>query len=182
MNECTNFQPQLALRREEPDAELDAHLAACPSCARAARRTAAFDTALRSTLIVAVPDDLTARLLALVPGLSQPLVRSRRWILPRRALLVGGGIAMVLTLALLVYGLYVLGAALGVGDMLATASTWPGIAIDWLYRHVPSSRQVVATLITLRQPVQWAVFAALVWLAWDTTAARQGKSERTLAG
>ena len=53
--------------------------------------------------------------------------------------------------------------------------------IDWLYRHVPSSRQVVATLITLRQPVQWAVFAALIWLAWDTTAARQGKAERTLA-
>ncbi|HYF64250.1 MAG TPA: hypothetical protein VD886_15620 [Herpetosiphonaceae bacterium] len=182
MNDCKHFQPHLALRREEPDAELEAHLAACPDCARAARRTAAFDTALRSTLIMSVPDDLTARLLALVPGLNQPLVRSRRWILQRRALLVGGGLAMALTLAMLVYGLYLVGASLGVGDMLASASTWPGIAIDWLYRHVPSSRQVVATLITLRQPVQWAVFAALIWLAWDTTAARQNKSERTLAG
>ena len=66
--------------------------------------------------------------------------------------------------------------------MLSTVSAWPGIAIDWLYRHVPSSRQVVATLIALRQPVQWAVFAALIWLAWDTTTSRQGKSERTLAG
>jgi len=182
MNDCTNFRPQLALRREEPDAELEAHLATCPACTKAAARTAAFGTALRSSLIVSVPDDLAARLLALVPGLSQPLVRSRRWIRQRRALLIGGGLAVVLTLALLVYGVYLLGAALGVGDMLATASAWPGIAIDWLYRHVPSSRQVVATLIALRQPVQWAVFAALIWLAWDTTTSRQGKSERTLAG
>ena len=181
MNQCTPYRATLALRREEPNAALDAHLLTCFDCAKTAKRTASFDVAMRSTLLVAVPDDLTARLLALVPGLAHPFVRSRRWMRQRRALQIGGGVAALLAVGLLVYSLYLLGVALGVGDVLATVATWPGIVVDWLYRTIPSSRQVMAFLLAMRQPFQWAVLAALIWLAWDTTAARQGHSERSLA-
>lgn len=177
---CEQYRNQLALRPDEPDAELDAHLASCPLCSRINQRVNAFDTVLRSTLITPVPEDLTLRLLALVPGLSQPLVRSKRWMRQRRALMIGGGLVGLLALAALMYGLYLLGAAMGVGDVLATIGSWPGLAIDWLYRTVPSSRQIVASLIAMRQPLQWGVLLALIWLIWERMPYRQ--AAQSLAG
>jgi anti-sigma factor RsiW len=181
MTMCDTYRNEIVLRPDVPDLEREAHVANCPLCSKAASRVAAFDTVLRSTLNAAVPDDLTARLLALVPGLVQPMVRSKRWIRQRRALLIGGGILGLAALTALMYGLYMLGVYLGIGDALATVGTWPGIALDWLYHQVPSSRQIMATLITLRQPMQWAIFAALIWLAWERVPARSGV-EQQLAG
>lgn len=180
MTTCDIYRNELALRPDTPDPERDAHLTTCSLCANAATRVAAFDTVLRSSLLMPVPDDLTARLLAFVPGLVQPVAHSQRWMRQRRAVLIGGGGLGVLALIALMYGLYVLGTFLGVGEVLATIGTWPGMAIDWLYRYVPSSRQVMATLIALRQPMQWAIFVALIWLAWERVPMRN-VSEQSLA-
>jgi hypothetical protein len=181
MTICDTYRNEIVLRPDAPDLEREAHMANCPLCSKAANRVAAFDSVLRSTLNAAVPDDLTARLLALVPGLVQPMVRSKRWMRQRRALVIGGGMLGLVALAALMYGLYMLGVYLGVGDALATVGTWPGIALDWLYNRVPSSRQVMATLIALRQPIQWAIVAALIWLIWEHVPTRSG-SEQQLAG
>lgn len=181
MTSCDIYRNEIVLRPDAPDLEREAHVASCPLCAKAATRVAAFDTVLRSTLNTSVPADLTARLLALVPGLAQPAVRSKRWMRQRQALLIGGGVLGLVALAALMYGLYLLGVYLGVGEALATVGTWPGIALDWLYNRVPSSRQVMATLIALRQPMQWAIFAALIWLIWEHVPARAG-NEQQLAG
>ncbi|WP_110520413.1 hypothetical protein [Herpetosiphon llansteffanensis] len=156
------------LREEALDPQLTDHLDTCESCATRARRAEAFDTVVRSAMITSVPDDLTAKLLALVPGLMPPLmVRSKHWKLQRRAFVGLSGVASILAIGLLVYGLFLLAGAVGVEQWLASASTWPGVAIDWLYRHIPSSRSVVAAMITMRQPLQWIILLILIWQVWE---------------
>jgi len=182
MTTCDIYRNEILLRPDAPDQERESHVANCPLCSRAANRVAGFDTVLRSTLLAPVPADLTARLLALVPGLVQPAVRSKRWLRQRRALLfVGGGLGLA-ALAALMYGLFLLGVYLGVGEVLATVATWPGLALDWLYEQVPSSRQMMASLIALREPLQWAIFAALIWLIWEHVPARSASDHGQLVG
>ncbi len=182
MTTCDSYRNEILLRPDAPDAEREDHVANCPLCSKAATRVAALDTVLRSTLNTVVPNDLTARLLALVPGLVTPAVRSKRWMRQRRALLIGGGVLGLVALTALMYGLYLFGVYIGIGDVLATVGTWPGIALDWLYERVPSSRQVMATFIALRQPIQWAICAALIWLIWEHVPARSGQEQQQLAG
>lgn len=178
---CTSMQAQLALRSDEPDTELEAHLTTCDDCSRAARRHTAFDTAVRAALLPVVPDELTARLLALIPGLEMPLIRTKRWIWQRRLILTLGSLLSVLALAVITYGLYRLGLVIGLDQAFATVATWPGAALDWLYTVAPSSRQVVASLLALRQPLQWLALAAVAWLGLEHTAPRR-QIEQTLVG
>ncbi|GAA5529885.1 hypothetical protein [Herpetosiphon gulosus] len=167
MKRC-EYRTNYDLREEALDPQLTDHLAECESCAQRARRAEAFDTVVRSAMITSVPDDLTAKLLALVPGLMPPmLVRSKHWKLQRRAFVGLSGFASILALGLLIYGVYLLANTVGVGDWLATASTWPGVAIDWLYRHIPSSRSFVAAMIAVRQPLQWMILLLLIWQVWE---------------
>ncbi len=120
MEHCKEYRTNLALRPDGDTAELSQHAATCPECAKAAKRAAAFDTVVQSAVMPMVPDDLTARLLALVPGLAQPMVRSKRWLRQRRAFFAISALLSVIGVAVLIYGLYILGSYVGVSEIWHT--------------------------------------------------------------
>ncbi len=166
---CERYRNDFDLRDDEPNTEREAHVAMCPNCQARMHRAKAFDHAVKSSLIQAVPDDLTARLLALVPGLvvTPALVRTQRWKRQRRAFMWASSLLTILALVGMVYGVYLLGMSLGMGHVLADLGTVPSQFFDWLYRTIPSSRQVVAFMLAIQQPLQWTILLMLIWQVWE---------------
>lgn len=98
--ECQALMPALADQELAPrDAEaVQAHLAACPSCARAAARQAAFVEGLRERLSRdPMPAPARARVLARLRAASSPAPRTRA---PRFAWSSLAGLAMAAAVAL----------------------------------------------------------------------------------
>lgn len=173
MSQCNHYQSLLLLRPDATDAGLELHLQTCPPCARAAQRAAAFDTAVRTALLPPVPTDLTARLLALVPGLATAApAHPPRWYRQRRLFLMLCGLLTVLALGIISFGVYSLALTLGDLGVWTTLQHFPGAALGWLYAQVPISKSVVQLFRELYQPILWSLLLVLFWLVLERYALR----------
>ena len=61
----------------------------------------------------------------------------------------------------------VVGAELGIEEMLAQIQAAPAIGIQRLYDALPISRQFVGVLIIVRNQLHWLLLAVVLWLALD---------------
>ena len=163
MQQCTHSREYLALRPDAPDQAAEAHIRTCSACKEYARRSQAFDTAIKSAVLPAVPAELSAQLLALIPGLQTDPVRSPRWQRQRRLFLLLSALLTVCAVGVLGYALYVL----GVGAVLQTLAALPAQALNWLYTTVPAAQSLLTLMISWYQPLLWALTLVLLWQMFD---------------
>lgn len=136
-----------------------------------------FEQALRSELHWEAPPELTARLLALVPGgaamgmlpdvamLVPGYVRPKTWytvlVLSLTAMIIG----LSLAIAWQFYGL--VGSQLGLTGWWQQIQVAPDLGLRWLYAELPLTRYIVAILSSVRDQLHWLLLAVVLWLALD---------------
>ncbi|NTV65410.1 MAG: anti-sigma factor [Oscillochloris sp.] len=127
----------------------------------------ALDQILRCELRWETPAQLTAQLLALVPGAPPVIVpvRPRRWYSMLVLVLTAVAIGLSLTITWQFYR--AVGAELGFGAMLAQIQAAPAIGLQRLYDAMPASRQLVSVVVAVRDQLHWLLLAIVLWLALD---------------
>ena len=131
----------------------------------------AFDLVLRAELHWEAPPDLSARLLALVPGglVAMPgaIVRAqpKLWLRVLMLVLTALALGLSFTIATQVYG--ALASDLGVSNGWEQIQAWPTIATGWLFENVPGTSIVVSLLGSVRDQLHWLIAAVVLWMALD---------------
>lgn len=166
--DCNEIRTQLSLGAE--DSGLTTHLAGCPACAAYARREQAFSTALRSELQWQVPIELTARLVALVPGAPPLHVPPKRWYVVLVYVLTILALAVSVAVAWQFYGL--LASQPSIAAALELLRAAPAQGLNRLYTALPQSRYAVALLLALRDQLHWVLLALVMWAALDNSRQR----------
>ncbi len=198
--DCRRMQEVLDERIVDP--AVGTHLHGCPSCA-AARR---MSLALRSSLVVEAPPELSARLLALAAPAPQPsrldaALRSALVVpvpsdLSRRLDLLAVGVTPVhvvrrpwlmpvyaatalLLGVLLFFAAQAYGAALqqlGVGELWAAAAQLPGHWLQQFYAFFPQGHYVVDAFFSLQRALQWVLIGLVMWAVLEMRMPRHARS------
>lgn len=128
-----------------------------------------LDLILRHELCWQAPDELTARLLALIPG--APVIpaivtaRPKSWYSLLVLVLTAVAIGLSLAVAWQFYSL--VGVELGLGAMIEQLQAAPAVGLQRLYEALPGSRNVVAVVVAIRDQLHWLLLAIVLWLALD---------------
>jgi hypothetical protein len=131
----------------------------------------AFDLVLRAELHWEAPPELSARLLALVPGglIAMPAAivkaQPKLWVRVLMLVLTVAALGLSFAIASLVYG--ALASDLGVSGWWEQAQAWPTIATGWLFDNVPGTSVVVSLLGSVRDQLHWLLAAVVLWMALD---------------
>jgi len=128
-----------------------------------------LDLILRQELRWQAPDELTLRLLALIPGVPVGRVvvpaRPKSWY--SLLVLVLTAVAIGLSLAVAWQFYSAVGIELGLGAMIEQLQAAPAIGLQRLYEALPASRNAVALLVAVRDQLHWLLLAIVLWLALD---------------
>lgn len=136
-----------------------------------------LDAVLRQELHWETPPEVSARLLALVPGNQVPALavpappRPQSWYSMLVLMLTAAAVGLSLGVAWQFYG--TVGAELGLIAMFEQLRYAPLIGLQRLYDALPASRQVVAILLVIRDQIHWLLLAIMLWLAFDQQPQRQ---------
>jgi hypothetical protein len=197
--DCQSVRQALDERIIDPVAE--AHLEACAHCATA-RRVA---MALRASLVVEAPPEVSARLLALAmpapeparldvalksalvvpvpPDLSRRLELLAAGAAPapvRRPWLMPVYVATALLLGILLFfAAQVYGVVLqqlGVSALWASAAQLPGHWLQQLYTYFPQGHYVVDLFWSLQGALQWVLVGLLMWAVLEMRRPQRARS------
>ncbi|MFV9504434.1 MAG: anti-sigma factor [Oscillochloridaceae bacterium umkhey_bin13] len=127
----------------------------------------ALDALLRPELCCEAPPELTARLLALIPGapLLVAVSRPKPWYSLLVLILTAVALGVSFAVAWQMYGL--VGAELGLAGVIEQLRYLPLIGLQQLYATLPASRQAIEILVAVRDQIQWLLLALVLWLALD---------------
>ncbi len=128
-----------------------------------------LDHVLRHELHWDAPPELTACLLALIPGAPKLAValapRPKPWYSMLVLVLTAVAIGLSLAVAWQVYS--AVGTELGLAVVLDQLRNAPMIGLQRLYEALPASRQAVALLVAVSDQLHWLLLALVLWLALD---------------
>ena len=180
---------QAAIDEHAVDEAVRAHIDDCTHCTNEQR----IDVALRATLVVEAPPDLSARLLALATAEARPsrldTALERALVLPappelsrRLARLAPGGMPMqrtrrpwvmpvyAMTTLLLSVVLVLAGQVYGLAlEQLGISELWRGVAqlpSEWLHQLqtvFPQAQYLVTMFFSLQRALQWVLAGLLMW-------------------
>lgn len=127
----------------------------------------ALDGILRQELRWEAPPELTALLLAMIPGAPLLMLapRPKPWYSMLVLILTAVALGLSFAVAWQVYGL--VGAELGLAGIIEQLRYAPLIGLQRLYEFAPASRYVIEVLVVVRDQVHWLLLALVLWLALD---------------
>jgi hypothetical protein len=131
----------------------------------------AFDKLLRVEMHWDAPPELSARLLALVPGtlavmqMSPVKVQPKLWVRVLTLVLTILALGVSFAIAVQVYG--TLATDLGFVTWWEQVQALPTIATGWLFDNVPAAGVIVGVLGSIRDQLHWLLAGLLLWVALD---------------
>jgi lysylphosphatidylglycerol synthetase-like protein (DUF2156 family) len=195
-------EAQQIIDRRVIDPAVETHLGSCAQCAME-RRVA---TALRSTVLVETPPELSTHLLALAAPAPRParldialqnaLVISAPPELSRRLEMLVPGVApapvarrpwlmALYAVTALLAGVLLFFAAqafslalqqLGVVELWQSAAQLPGQWLQQLYTFFPQGHYVVDAFLSLQRALQWVLAGLLMWAVLEMRTPRRARS------
>lgn len=171
---CDDVRERLAVADGQDDERVVTHLATCAACRSYRRAHSTLDAMLPSYLHLSVPDDLAARLLAIVDmpaaTIAAPPPRPRAWVV---------AVAYSLTMLVVAVSLFIafslmsnVGEALGMSTVLAQVANLPSILMAEIAQTLPQSRSVVAFLASIHEVLLWVLAAVMMWIGLERAAPR----------